>query len=697
MKTRTTFLILSAFLFAIFVGAKAESNLTISVNENSITSDNKASVYWNTNLEANCGIDYSVNSDLSNGIGTNGSIIQYATDTNDGKYHYVVNLSDLQSNADYYYRVNCNLEDDNTLYQSDIKKLSKHGELEVQELIISVNENSITSDNKASVYWNTNLEANCGIDYSVNSDLSNGIGTNGSIIQYATDTNDGKYHYVVNLSDLQSNADYYYRVNCDLSNKTTMSSIKKLNAHTASTDQINIYEVRSANETKNSADIYFKTNGSYDCKIKYSNSNNYDNSINGSLVQSATATNGGDFIYYNRLENLLINTKYNYKIVCSGSNGNTKESSGYNFITLSDYEDVVISDVDLAHLAGDAVKITWKTNIKTSYNFIMLWDENLTSGKSYNEETKYKTDHEVIIKNLSKNTKYKYYAFARLYDGSSIGTQTDYHDFTTSGQTTYTAPVADNQPTVAQDKENVINEGKAVLLSSDMLTPILDELNELRDLVKEQNAKIKYLEKLTQDTKELSENLEKAINNFITYGVDENTKKLGAGERAAVIYSYKSAFNKLPENEVELADAIRIANGRWPNTTNDEAEKKAKEQFQKIYKRIADMSDPKDNAAVTVMAYGLRQKAENRNLESETLGIKTFKDIYGYNPTSTEDWNIMQAITYSGATRGTDSDGDLLTDNREADLGTDPNNKDSDGDGYLDGIEVANGFDPLKK
>jgi len=193
------------------------------------------------------------------------------------------------------------------------------------------------------------------------------------------------------------------------------------------------------------------------------------------------------------------------------------------------------------------------------------------------------------------------------------------------------------------------------------------------------------------------QNSQDALNNFITYGVDANTQKLGAGERAAVINSYKAAFNKLPETEAELADVIKIANGRWPSITNQTAENQAKAQFQKIYKRIADMNDASDNAAVTIMAYGLRQKAENRNLNSEANGIKIFDAIYGHNPASTEDWNIMQAVTYSGASREVDSDGDLLTDDREKALGTDPNNKDTDGDGYLDGVEVANGYDPLKK
>ncbi|MCX6796783.1 MAG: hypothetical protein NTW06_04810, partial [Candidatus Falkowbacteria bacterium] len=79
------------------------------------------------------------------------------------------------------------------------------------------------------------------------------------------------------------------------------------------------------------------------------------------------------------------------------------------------------------------------------------------------------------------------------------------------------------------------------------------------------------------------------------------------------------------------------------------------------------------------------------------VGIKTFKYVYGHTPSTTEEWNLMQAVTYSGAARGVDSDNDFLTDEQEVKFGTDPNNPDTDGDGFKDGIEVAFGFDPLKK
>gem|GEM_PF-5429164 len=187
------------------------------------------------------------------------------------------------------------------------------------------------------------------------------------------------------------------------------------------------------------------------------------------------------------------------------------------------------------------------------------------------------------------------------------------------------------------------------MLSENKIDDILSELKELRSLVREQQAELKYMKSLVKDMSAITEGMQNSINSFVAYGVDENTKKLGEGERAAVIHSFKKAFNKLPENEEELADAIKIANGRWPSKKSEDAEKAAKEKFEEIYNRPADADNVRDNAAVTIMAYGLRQKAENRKVESEKNGLKIFKDIFGHLPTSTDDWNTLQAITYSGA------------------------------------------------
>lgn len=132
---------------------------------------------------------------------------------------------------------------------------------------------------------------------------------------------------------------------------------------------------------------------------------------------------------------------------------------------------------------------------------------------------------------------------------------------------------------------------------------------------------------------------------------DANSIKLGRGERIAVVNSYKLAFGKEPQNQSEMNDLIKIANGYVPTAKSDSAEAKANINFQFVYKRQADMNNKFDNNAVMIMAYGLRQRAGNRNLKSEKAGLNTFKSVYLRLPANTKDWNVMQAITYSGAKR----------------------------------------------
>ena len=172
----------------------------------------------------------------------------------------------------------------------------------------------------------------------------------------------------------------------------------------------------------------------------------------------------------------------------------------------------------------------------------------------------------------------------------------------------------------------------------------------VRDAVKEKNSEKKYIASLVKGLKAgtLDDSQTAALNEFIAYGTD-TTKILGAGERAGVISSYRSAFGKLPKTEIEWQDAIKIANGRWPSVKSTAAETKAKTSFKKIYGRAADMNKPNDNAAVTIMAYGLRPSA--RNLNSEKTAIVSFKYFYKRAPSSAADWDAVRAIAYSGAKR----------------------------------------------
>jgi len=138
------------------------------------------------------------------------------------------------------------------------------------------------------------------------------------------------------------------------------------------------------------------------------------------------------------------------------------------------------------------------------------------------------------------------------------------------------------------------------------------------------------------------------ITEFVTYG-SPTTDRLGEGERGGVVDSFRSAFNKLPETQADWEDVVKIANGRWPSQRNEAWEDRATRSFRAIYLREPDRTNPHDDAAVVVMAYGLRPR--DRNLESERIAIRTYERIFGRAPSSASAWDAVRAIAYSGATR----------------------------------------------
>lgn len=173
--------------------------------------------------------------------------------------------------------------------------------------------------------------------------------------------------------------------------------------------------------------------------------------------------------------------------------------------------------------------------------------------------------------------------------------------------------------------------------------------NQNRQVEMDDNSRRLALFIIVKSPYQLEDNDKEAISYFINEGTP-TTIILGSGERAGVLNSYLSAFEKLPTNRLEWQDVIKIANGRWPEEKNLKSEQKAADEyFSRIYQRQPDMDDPNDNAAVTVIAYGLRPA--NRNLESEKAAINIFKSIFDYSPARASDWDIVRAIAYSGAVR----------------------------------------------
>jgi len=324
----------------------------------------------------------------------------------------------------------------------------------------------------------------------------------------------------------------------------------------------------------------------------------------------------------------------------------------------------------------ESVTITWTApahpDAKVGYIFTPI-------GGSSNMVNQWQIPAGTGIKTLSNAGTYRFILFSSNYDLANELSHVDVvvNNSATLGVITQTPALVVSARVNEQAKK--LNDGK--------YAELLVEINELKNQIKEERAKTIFLTKIVKSgDKYLSTDEKKALEMFIAYGVDSETKKIGEAERTAALESYKLAFNKLPETDSELADAINIAKGDVPKTLSASSEKYANDQFTKIFKRIPDLNDVEDVAALKTIAYGLR--TSSRNKVWEKAAITAYRKIYLRNPKSTSDWNKVSAIAYSGARSDKDTDKDMVSDITEKKYGLNPRRKDSDGDGVQDKNEV---------
>ncbi|MCX6799717.1 MAG: Ig-like domain-containing protein [Candidatus Falkowbacteria bacterium] len=228
-----------------------------------------------------------------------------------------------------------------------------------------------------------------------------------------------------------------------------------------------------------------------------------------------------------------------------------------------------------------------------------------------------------------------------------------------------TKPIVSPEPKITDDKKALPTDTKDVVTSNkNLITNINQEVSVLstsdvnnflatygyaRNATQEKSVMNKYINKLIVGQSKLDDKAVQVINSFISYGTP-TTQVLGVGERAGTVSSFKSSFGKLPTTDQDWQDVVKIANGRWPNQRNLKVENAVTKIFKAIYLREPNIKNPKDDAAIVVMAYGLRPA--NRNVDSEKKATKTFQYIFGgIYPNTATDWDIVRAIAYSGATR----------------------------------------------
>lgn len=190
----------------------------------------------------------------------------------------------------------------------------------------------------------------------------------------------------------------------------------------------------------------------------------------------------------------------------------------------------------------------------------------------------------------------------------------------------------------------IINEESRVI-SRGQVSEVVDNINTHQNIEKEQKAENELFTKIVDRLGDVLSDVKQKIIYFIAYG-DKGNRRLGPGERAGVIDSYNSAYNKYPVNYYEWNDVIKIGRGEMPCDRDIKAEQRALKTFIEVYKRLPDHNKSNEEKAMNMVAYGLRP--EKRDLEKESEAILKYREIYKYFPETAYDWNIIRAIAYSG-------------------------------------------------
>lgn len=219
----------------------------------------------------------------------------------------------------------------------------------------------------------------------------------------------------------------------------------------------------------------------------------------------------------------------------------------------------------------------------------------------------------------------------------------------TSGSGSSPAPSASPAPTprVLGSEDVNPNLAKCTLTESEALfilpdvQAILSHLGKTRDLALENKFNKTLTPKVAQtnDADQLS-----AIQNFINYGTKSNVR-LGQGERAGAIDSFQTTYGRLPKDECDWQNVIKIANTKLPHNLEPLREELASQAFKTVYERNAS-ANGSDDIARKVMAYGIRPQL--RDLKAEREALKVFKKVYGKIPSNATEWDANRAVAYSG-------------------------------------------------
>ncbi len=502
----------------------------------------------------------------------------------------------------------------------------------------------------ATITWTTNEASDSQIEYGLSTAYGSMTVLNTSLLT----------SHSVGVTGLASNTTYNLRVRSrDAAGNLTTSGNTNFTTASAgsSTDTTPpiISNIGTSLITSATATITWTTNELSSSQVDYGVTTSYGSStvLNNQLVLAHTTA----------LKNLARGTTYHYRVRSTDGVGNNAFSIDQTFITLSRLAKP--PKVRTLQASLGSVKLSWVNPtdyewfsgvaiLKSTTGYLTTYD---ASAQVFNPTTLENwTDTDV-----SPDTTY-YYSFF-VYDDVGIYSDPEFVSIKTvplsqvtggggggfslpRNSPTTNPPEASLPPPVRFSPVLIPNEVAKLVANS--LAAQADVVGAARSTTLEQRYTTTFLPQLAPASAKLPEAKRTTILSFVTYGTP-STVRLGSGERAGVVASFKVAYGKSPQTEVDWHDVLKLASGRTPSLRNLTREKDMAAIFRRIYLRVPGATSIYDQNAVTILTYGLR--VSPRNLKSEQAALKTFRAIFRRLPKSSADWDTLRAIAYSGAKR----------------------------------------------
>lgn len=289
----------------------------------------------------------------------------------------------------------------------------------------NIKSQSITH-NSAQISWITNEASDSQIEYGV----STSYGTTTDVVSLKVNDHN------LNLSNLQSNMTYHYRVKSrDAAGNLGVSANYSFTTLAApDTTAPTISSVVSGNVTATGATITWTTNESSDSVVEYGESTSY----------GSTATDSTNVTSHNvSLTGLGSSKTYNYRVKSKDAAGNIATSQNYTFQTPAPADTTApnISGGTAGNITDTSAEISWTTNEAS--------DSQVEYGAttSYGSQTTLNNDkvtnHVVIVSGLTPGTTYHFRVKSRdaagnLAQGSDV-------TFSTAAPVDTTAPTISGQ------------------------------------------------------------------------------------------------------------------------------------------------------------------------------------------------------------------------------------------------------------